>query len=290
MSKYRRLTDRDRRLGPIEIGARHAEWRPLSIVLSSGDDEHPGCALTLRAFGWSVRVRLPNVIEPHRTKITAQSWDAATIARMGRNWYFEVHPREFGFHLNDGFLQVFLGAQTDDSLTTRSWSKFLPWTQWRHIRRSLFDEQGRHFVTEWDRARGFPLRDSWAAQVAAHEACPAVRFLIEDGDGTRVVVTTRIEEREWRFGTGAFRWLSVFRRPMIKRALDIDFAAEVGPDKGSWKGGLRGTSIEMLPGELHDAAFARYCAREHSSKNGRYSIKLLGRCSPEGEMDVAEAA
>jgi hypothetical protein len=31
-----------------------------------------------------------------------------------------------------------------------------------------------------------------------------------------------------------------------------------GP-KGSWKGGTVGHSIAMLPGELHGAAFARYC-------------------------------
>jgi hypothetical protein len=74
---------------------------------------------------------------------------------------------------------------------------------------------------------------------------------------------TRIEEREWRYGRGWFKWLSWFRQPKVWRALDIDFSGETGEEKGSWKGGTMGTSIGMLPGELHESAFRRYCA-EHN--------------------------
>jgi hypothetical protein len=42
--------------------------------------------------------------------------------------------------------------------------------------------------------------------------------------------------------------------------LDIRFSEETGRRKGSWKGGTLGHGIDMLPGELHEAAFRRYCA------------------------------
>lgn len=102
-------------------------------------------------------------------------------------------------------------------------------------------------------------------------------FLIDDHDGERITATTHIEEREWKFGEGWFRWLSLFRRNMVRRSLSISFDKECGPEKGSWKGGTMGTGIDMLPGELHEAAFRRYCEQDHSSKYRRYRVTFVGR-------------
>src|SRR5690606_33228759 len=85
-------------------------------------------------------------------------------------------------------------------------------------------------------------------------------FTFRDFDGEELTATTRIEEREWRFGVGWFKWLSLFRRPKVSRDLEITFSGETGKRKGSWKGGTIGDSIKMLPGELHEPAFRRYCA------------------------------
>lgn len=274
MSAYNRLTDSDRHFGPIDIGSRDAHWRPLGITIQSGDSENAGCGLYLRALGWTVRVRLPAIIKPWRNWVSTGHYEWASSPSAG---YWDVHPNEFGFRVSDGFLQVFLGPQTMDSTTTKSWSKFLPWTQWRHIRRSLFDEKGEHFWTEWDRPRGFCLRDAWTSRTAIEAACPAAIFEIDDFDGQRIRVTTRIEEREWRFGTGWFRWLSLFRPAKVRRSLDIDFASECGPEKGSWKGGTMGTGIDMLPGELHEEAFRRYCDEDHRSKYRPYRVTYVGR-------------
>jgi hypothetical protein len=106
-----------------------------------------------------------------------------------------------------------------------------------------------------------PDRD-WDARRKLETACPAPRFDFLDFDGERITATTRIEEREWRLGEGRFKWLSIFRRPKVCRSLDLQFSSEVGRRKGSWKGGTIGHSIDMLPGELHEAAFRRYCAKE----------------------------
>ncbi len=267
---YNRLTDNDRHFWRFDLGQRHTDWKPWSLVLQSGGDEYRGCALMMRAFGWSLRLRLPQIIKPFVIRHKATTWSAETIERMGRDWYAEVHRCEYGFSLSDGFLQVFLGPQTHDSLTTKSWCAHLPWTQWRHVRHSYYDTLGEHFWTEQDGLQ-------WAERQRMQDACPTVAFRIADYDGAEIVATTRIEEREWRFGTGWFKWLSLLRRPMIRRSLDITFATEVGPEKGSWKGGLIGTGIDMQPGELHESAFLRYCSEEHRSKYRKYRITYLGR-------------
>lgn len=273
-----RLTDEDRHLGPITYAPCSKDWRPLRLVYSSGaseDDAGPN-TLTAYAFGWVARLRLPRLLDDHKVRHTALSWDAATVERLGRNWYEERFPREYGFSLSDGFLQVFLGAQTHDSITTQSWATHLPWTQWRFHRFSLYDAAGAEFWTQIERrGNGTKFRD-FDAQREATARCDKAVFLVDDYDGQRLTVTTHIEEREWKFGEGWFKWLSLFRKPKVSRSLSIEFDKECGPEKGSWKGGLCGTSIAMLPGELHEAAFRRYCDQEHRAKYSRYRITFAG--------------
>lgn len=277
-----RLTDGEKHFGPVTYGNSHG-WRPVRLVWSSGgcEDGSPSekspNTLTAYAFGWIAQVRLPKILRPFLIKHTAESWDAATVARMGRNWYYEAFPREYGFCLSEGHLSLFLGAQTHDSTTTQIWGCFLPWTQWRFIRFSLYDKTGSEFWTQIERKRN-PRegRRDWDAQYKAEQQCPSVSFDFKDYDGQVLSVKTRINEREWHFGEGYFKWLSCFRKPMVKRSLDLQFSDEVGPEKGSWKGGTMGHSIEMLPGELHEAAFRRYCEQEHRSKYQAFQIQFVG--------------
>lgn len=278
MTKLNRLTDQDRTFGPITYG--RTSWNPLRLVLSSEDEEDkesPPNTLTMYAFGWVARICLPRWIKPHRVKHKAKYWDAATIERMGRDWYYETFPKEYGFSLHQGHLILFFGTQTHDSSTTKSWYYDLPWKQWRFIRRSYYDAEDKHYLTEWERPRGFLLRDAYAAEQAALESCPTVQFQFLDYDGECITATTRIEEREWCKGEGWFKWLSLFHKPMVRRVLDLEFSSEVGTEKGSWKGGTIGHSIDMLPGELHEAAFRRYCEQDHQAKSRSFKLKFLHR-------------
>lgn len=279
-----RLADNQRTLGPITYAK--VDWKPWRLVYSSGDCEYerePKNTLTAYAFGYVARLRLPSLVKPHAIRHQAKYWDEATIKRMGRDWYEETFPKEYGFSVNDGFLQIYYGPQTHDSITTKSWSKFLPWTQWRHVRYSLYDTQGNLY---WEQRQKNDIRGMklFTDQYEAQKACPAVKFLIEDYDGKEIVATTKIDERQWQFGEGWFKWLSWFSKPMVKRRLEIEFSDETGPEKGSWKGGTMGTSIEMLPGEMHRGAMLRYCAQEHRSKYRNYIVKFVK------ELDADQAA
>jgi hypothetical protein len=272
----RRWGDNDKHFGPLTFAFRET-WRPFSIVLSSGSTEResPGCCIRFQALGGTMICELPAVVKPWRR------W----IDLRGKEWakgdgYWDEHPREYGFTLSDGHLSVKLGAQTMDSSTTQDWGCFLPWTQWRHVRHSLYGLEGEHFWTEPRAGASGKLGgDGWKAYQTARDACPVAKFAFKDFDDQELVAATRIEEREWRFGTGWFKWLSLFRRAKISRSLNLDFSGETGPEKGSWKGGTVGHSIEMLPGELHEAAFRRYCDEEHRSKYRKYRITFLARVS-----------
>ena len=267
-----RLTDNDSTLGPLTWGK--SDWNPLRVVFSTGDGDDPINHLTFYAFGYVVRLDLPTKFSPQRKWVDTSHYSWSTDPNSG---YWQVDRKDYGFSLSDGFLQIFHGASTFDSLTDKSWATHLPWTQWRHIRYSMYKPNGDHYYTEWERPRGFKYRDDWHAIYELRKQCPATKFQIEDSDGQLIEVKTTIEEREYKFGESWFKWLSLFRKPRLYRKLDIEFASEVGRDKGSYKGGLMGTGIELLPNETPDDAFRRYCEKEHSSKNGKYKIKFVGK-------------
>lgn len=262
----RRWGDNDHYFGPLTY-SRDKRYSPLAVVLESGCDEYPGASLRISGLGHTFILALPAwAVRPYREKVFPGSWDAATIQRLGRDWYWQIDRREYGFSLSDGFLSVYLGRQTMDSRTEQRWGYFLPWTQWRHVRHSFYGLEGEHVATLPDTGKSY--RDDlgrWDREQAISDATPTISFKFEDFDGERIVAITKIEEREWHAGTGWFKWLSLFRKPKVKRYLEIHFSAEVGREKGSWKGGTVGHSIEMLVDELHEAAFRRYCKQENLS-------------------------
>lgn len=272
----RRWGDNDRYFGPFTY-AKDDSYRRWEIMLESGDDEYRGCQLRLAGFSRTLIIALPRIIRPWRRKVKAgPAWDAATVARLGRDWYYDTHQRAFGICLSgsgrsDGgydYLSIKFGAATHDSLTDMHKGWFLPWKSWRHVRHSLYDLEGKHFG---DMPEGRHYLDTLEEREALQAACPSVTFAFADFDGEQLTARTRIEEREWRLGEGWFKWLSAFRKPNISRSLDIRFSGETGKRKGSWKGGTTGHSIEMLPGELHESAFRRYCAKHNMTFLGTES-------------------
>lgn len=278
MTTARRWGDNDQYLGPF-TWAWSETYRHKAIVLRSrGEEDGDGgqCSLRISMGKATLIISLPNIVQPERKKVYPSSWDAATVERLGRNWYWHVTPRQYGFSLSDGFLSVYYGRETHDSSTEQRWGYFLPWTQWRHVRHSLYGLHGEHYRTD-PKSTGGSLGEprSWEAWREIEKNCPTAAFEIEDFDGQHLVATTRIEEHEWHFGTGWFKWLSWFGRPKIRRSLNIELSDEMGREKGSWKGGTIGTSIEMTQTELHESAFRRFCEQDHRSKSGPYRIKFV---------------
>lgn len=254
-----RWSDSDRHLGPITVAWGQPEF---GLVLRSKGDEDAPAYGRLHLSRLTVLWPMPSwLIRPHREKIIAKSWDAGTVERLGRDWYWQIDRRAYGFTVSDGTLFLKFGRQTGDSWTDQSRCIFLPWKEWRHVRHSFYDMDGDLFADVPDR--------DWDARQMLEVACPTVRFQFRDFDGEEITATTRIEERQWKRGEGRFKWLSWFVRDKVRRSLDIRFSAEVGERKGSWKGGTIGTGIEMLPGELHEAAFRRYCGQNGMTFIGR---------------------
>lgn len=238
-----RLSDNDKNWGPLTIGTWH---KSFTIQLRGGneDDCVVKSSLLIGGFGYAIRLTLPQILAP---------------------------SVQYGFSLSDmgngyDFFQLFYGPQTYDSSTTKSWSKSFPWKQWRHQRTSFYKPDGTHFFTKGKNFTEF---------MEAKEQCPKTRYEFEDYDGQKIVASCTTEEREWHKGSGWFKWLRHFYKPFIRRSLDISFSSEVGPGKGSWKGGTIGHGIDMLKGESQEEAFRRYCDIPTRYRNKEYKLKFI---------------
>lgn len=272
--KNRRWSDNDKHFWPFTF-SRDCASR-LGLMLDSGANDGGTGDCHIRLYLWKLTIicELPRIVRDWRVRHSAKTWSAEDIARIGRDWYEEVFPREYGAYVCEGTLHVHYGAQTHDSRTDQNKCYFLPWRNWRFIRQTFYDLEGRHFWTEHEHTRA-----AWEASSAVKAAVPKAKFEFEDFDGQKIVATCHIEEREWRFGTGIFSWLSWLRKANVSRTLYLEFSSEVGPEKGSWKGGTVGTSTEILPGETAESAFQRYCEQEHRSKYRRFKVRYLGKAA-----------
>lgn len=146
MSRALRWGDNDRYFGPFtwSYSKDYPHW---AIVLKSrGDDDVESgiCSLRISLRRATLIIALPGIIRPWREKVYPK-WDADTVKRLGRDWYWNVDPRQYGFSLNDGYLSVYYGRTGGacmDSSIQQQWGYFLPWTQWRHVRHSLYGLKG----------------------------------------------------------------------------------------------------------------------------------------------------
>lgn len=261
--------DHDHYFGPFTFARGKYQGDMLvSVVLGCGvrDDEGTGAYLRVLAGRYAFLSALPPVVKPWR------QWVNYPKVRSGLGGFWHEHRREYGFRFTrPAHLGVLYGRQADDSSIDRYWGHFFGFAEWRHVRHTLYQPSGMRWA---DIPQG--RRICWEARSALEDACPTETFEFDDFDGERIRATCRVEEREWLFGAGWFRWLSLFRKPKIRRSLDIDFSAEVGPEKGSWKGGTTGHGIDMLPGETCEAAFRRYCETEPPGRHRRGKLTFVG--------------
>lgn len=233
-------------------------WYAIGIS-SANSDAEKHAYLSLIGFGWQVVIDIPNWIIPP-VKVKHQFTDPAT---KEVRTYWTDDTREYSVTVFNDFFCLRYGRQSHDSSTEQSWCKTIPWLTWRFVRHSLYDLNHNHFavVDDGKRKKG---REAWRAQsnrqTELTEQVPKVVFLFKDFDGEELKATCYIEEREWRFGSGWFKWLSYFKKPIVRRELNITYSDEVGPKKNTYKGGIIGTSCEISKDELPVDAFICYCS------------------------------
>ena len=260
----------------------------ISISTSRGgyddgpDTGKPYNEIHLQVFGFNWRIRIPEIIKPIEKWVTTEYRPVGKV--MSSHVYVEYTKRCYGVRIFGNHFNIMYGSASDNSREEQRWSCFLPWQSVRFIRTSHYDRDGKNIVlTHWDATmrtqHGRSKCDIERAEVEALDNRTVFAFL--DYDGQEILATVRVDEREWRRGTGWFKWLSLFTKRRIEKSLSIEFNEEVGPEKGSWKGGTCSQGIGMEPGEGVRHCWARYC--------DKYNLKPVERSHLEIQELMAES-
>ena len=180
----------------------------------------------------------------------------------------EYLKRQYGFSMWDDSCFFYYGIYNDDWRSDdRRWNSKIkiwnyPWTERRRVRYDFYNPDGTYFTSANDKPTG---AIDFNAIRQAENAVPKTVFTFNDYDGKLITATTHIIETEYRYGVGLWKFIMpLFRKNEVHRRLEISYDQEVGSEKGSWKGGTLGHSIEMRPGDTPLSAFTRYGTQETS--------------------------
>jgi hypothetical protein len=231
----------------------------FGIRLSSGDgDEYAGCRLIISGGHKYITINLPQLISPKREKVYPTSWDAATVARLGRSWYYNYTEREYGFTIFEHHVSILYGLQADDSSIDQRKGFFIPWLERRCTQHICYLING----TVLDQSHQSFKDGSYEKNRNIIESARKIRYQFKDFDGELIEVDCYVEKYEWKQGTGRFKWVDVFCKPITKWYVNLEFSSGMGRRKGSWKGGTLGHAceIDVANDETIIEAFKQYCS------------------------------
>lgn len=240
--------------------------RWYSIGIQSKDDDSNKACIILVGFGYFFRLVIPNwVIPPVRVEHSYFNQNTQQV-----HCYTMDETREYALSLFEDCFTIRYGLQSGDSDTEKSKTWTVSWLVWRHVRHSFYNLDGTLFAHLENNPKGtgrFSEERSKLREKLVDEV-PKVQFRFLDYDGVEGIATCYIAENEWRFGDKWFKWLSWFRKPWIRRELDISYNIEVGPKKSSWKGGTIGCSCDIMGNQTPFGAFFEHCKKDNLTYKG----------------------
>jgi len=179
-----------------------------SLVDNDSDMDLKQCRLSIKIFGhrleYITSLRIINTVEEHCDKYTI------------------YHPKKYGFYIFEGnHFVVNYGVSVfneglRNTIRSKSWSCFLPWSEWKFIRHVVYNIDGSVYRSE----NGYARNPNYNY---ISDGCEYIYFEFKNQSGALDVAKCYIEEREWSKGVGLFSFLKWFTKNNIRRNLDCEF-------------------------------------------------------------------
>lgn len=243
----------------------------LQIMTPYGYREHeePTNSLNIALFARSWWFKIPEIIKPKKV-VNTYTTDEGTTSSY--NSYVQC---QYGFSICDDAVHFYYGIRPGtynpkkpkESDHSKVW--FIPWLSTRRTRYDFLDFNHNFVCSAPDKPNGAIDFDSICR---AESIVPKKYFKLVDFDDQEIIASVYIEEMRWEYGTGLFKWVKWFKKPIIRRRLNIDLNKEIGPKKGSWKGGLTGTSVDIESGESALSAIQRWIKTNTRDVSGVKSV------------------
>lgn len=233
----------------------------------SGDCKTNYCNLHFAIAGHSWWFRIPELFKPRKKWVDTSKYEWSTNPKGG---YWEYIKREYGIIIAEDAIHVRYGIQpgswssADKKNSDHTKIFWIPWKNMTYIHEEFFTPDWNSYATVYPKTKRGAL--DFENLQKAQDAVPKIKFKFNDFDGEEIIATCYISKRMWRHGTSWCKWIGYIRKPLTKYYLDLEFSKETGYEKGSWKGGCNGHSIEIEYGENPLDAFIRYGISEDSYK------------------------
>jgi len=226
MSKWFRFRKRDNCFYIGDWYCGWHSWLPCLTYNECGYDT-ANAELHISLFGWYSIFKLP--------------WKSKRFSDG------DCMPPEYGIQIHNSYFWLELGGNGNMGGGDKTISWQLPFT---------FDVCCRHDIecNINGEIKMVPAKELGDCYWDSDKINRQIYDFTDNYDGTKLKATIYAEEREWR--RKWLQWTSLFND--VKKSIEIEFSEEVGPRKGSWKGGILGTSCEILPGESPLDALRRY--------------------------------
>lgn len=245
------------------------------------------CNLHFALFGHSWWFRIPELFKPRKKWVDTSKYDWSKSPDGG---YWDYIQRRYGITISEETVHISYGIQPggwhryDPENSDHTKVFWIPWKNMTYQHEELFTPDWKSYALLNEPTKGVSFeqrQEVMESQRRIKENVPKIKFKFNDYDGEEIIATCYISKRMWRHGISWCKWIGYIRKPLIKYTLDLDFSKETGYNKGSWKGGTLGHSVEMEYGESPLEAFKRYGStedryREYGTKNrGFTNIEVI---------------
>jgi hypothetical protein len=221
-------------------------FNQFGINLRTSSEHHeknPYNYLSLYFFKWYVWIKIPQIIKMREKP----------VFKNGELWFTDHIKKVYGLIFSDNSIYMHYGIQPGcwisgnkkDSDHTFYWE--YPWESVYQCKYELLDVDTRDVVYSHDAVTEI-LVGGYDPSIAAANNVKKAKFTFTDNyDGATINASAHIERRTYRT---AFKrhWMWSWLRFIIKDKAYTSMwveCDELGPKKGSWKGGVTGFSVEL---------------------------------------------
>lgn len=225
----------------------------------SGDCATKYCLLNIRIGSRYWYWKIPEIFKPKKEWLDSS-----------KGGYWNYITKRYGVAILDEYVHTYYGIQpgcwgSKDKANSDHTKLFgIPWKQMDFVYYNYWTPSWELYNTINSKKNG---RLDFNSIRSSQENVPKIKFKFNDFDGEERIAICYIDERRYDCGTGWFKWLKYFKKPLIRYSLNLNFDKEVGYEKRSWKGGVMGHSIEIKFKESPLEAFKRYGSSENIYKN-----------------------
>lgn len=249
--------------------------KQLSFGIRSLDEEIGYNQIWLYLFNrfwyWNIDKQ---IVKSQKKWVDTSHYEWVTKDENGKSGYTDYIQVEYSIAIRNDSISLQCGPNLD--CWPSKYSKYIsfPWKDARTTSITFFEYNPKTKELKTFKRLGEEKAPILEIMETEKEV-PKFKIAFNDYDGTEVVATCHVQERRWKYGVKWAKFLGLFQKENVRRAIYFKFDKETGTEKGSWKGGTLGSGCDLEIGQDPFEAFKIYAASNSHDKRPFTNVRLL---------------